>query len=73
VTVSDVLLGGVPLEADRAYRVTVNSIVGNVAATPAMASATERTPVGIDLELLVAHLAANSPLGLPAGGRLLVE
>ena len=67
------VLGGAPLEADRAYRVTVNSIVGNVATTPAMASATDRTPVGVDLELLVAHLSASSPVGLPAGGRLLVE
>jgi 5'-nucleotidase len=73
VTVADVVLGGAPLEADRTYRVTVNSMVGNVATTPAMAAATERTPAGIDLDLLVAHLAASSPVGLPAGGRLLVE
>lgn len=73
VTVADVTVQGAPLEADQSYRVTVNSIVGNPATTPAMASATARTPVGVDLVLLVAHLAASSPVSPPSGGRLLVE
>lgn len=72
VTAADVTIDGAPLEAGRTYRVTVNSIVGSVINTPAMAAATEHTPAGVDLEALLAHLAASSPVGLPVGDRLRV-
>ena len=60
-----VLFDGEPLEMERNYRVTVNSIVIDPGKTPSMANATDVALVDVDLELLVKYLRDNSPVAAP--------
>ncbi len=70
VTAADVTVGGVPLITTQSYRVTVNSIVASPVSTPSMANATDPVGVGVDLDLLVPYLTANSPLSRPIANRI---
>jgi 5'-nucleotidase len=70
VTVADVMVGGSPLVATASYRVTVNSIVGDPVNTPSMANATNPVGYGVDLDLLTAYIAAQSPLAPPVLNRI---
>ncbi len=70
VTAADVLVGGVAVDPEASYRVTVNSIVGDPWNTPVMANATEPVAAGVDLALLEAYFAAASPVGPPPAGRI---
>jgi 5'-nucleotidase len=65
VDVADVTIAGSPIVATATYRITVNSI--GDADFPA---ATDRIGLGVDLDLLISYLTANSPLSPPPGGRI---
>ncbi len=68
---SQVFIGGVALDLAATYRVTVNDfLIGGGDGFSAFTKGTSPVTSGIDLDALVAYLAAHDPVLPPAGGRI---
>lgn len=70
--VSDVRIGGAPLEAARSYRVVANGFLASGGdGLAVLTQGTDRARAGNDLEALVAYLKSlPQPLEAPRGGRI---
>lgn len=70
--VSDVRVGGAPIERGRSYRVVVNSfLAGGGDGLTVLTQGTDRKQSGHDLDALVAYLGAQAqPVEAPRGGRI---
>jgi 5'-nucleotidase len=68
VVAADVTVGGAPLDVGASYRVTINSIIAQFLTV--WANATGVTGDGVDLDLLIPYLTAQSPLSPPPLDRI---
>jgi 5'-nucleotidase len=68
---ASIRLGGAPVDAAGAYRVTVNSFLADGGDNfVVLRDGTDRVGGGDDLDALEAYLAANAPLAVPPLDRI---
>ncbi len=69
--VSNVVIGGQPLNLAASYRITVNNfLAGGGDGFTVFTEGTDKVNQGIDLDAFAAYLAANSPLAPPVTNRI---